>query len=100
MPTEPTAEELLELLAAIRDTLAIEPPSTSEEDPSRRALAALEHRKLAEHRALLVLVALENFQRDPGTHPATRTAAWLREQAARPAATSHPQQGPRRAVAG
>jgi hypothetical protein len=100
MPREPTAEELLELLAAIRDTLAIEPPSTSEEDPSRRALAALEHRKLAEHRALLVLVALEDFQRDPGTHPATRTAAWLREQAAKARSTSHPQQGPRRAVAG
>jgi hypothetical protein len=100
MPTEPTAEELLELLAAIRDTLAIEPPSTSEEDPSRRALAALEHRKLAEHRALLVLVALENFQSDPGTHPATRTAAWLRGQATKARSTSHPQQGPRRAVAG
>lgn len=79
MPTNPTSEELLELLAAIRDTLAIEPPPTSEEDPSRRAL---EHRKLAEHRALLVLVVLENFQRDPDTHSAAQTAAWLREQTA------------------
>jgi hypothetical protein len=81
MPTEPTIEELLDLLAAILDTLAIEPATTGEEDPSRRAQAALEHRALSEHRALLVRVALENLQRDPDTSP-VRTAAWLREQTA------------------
>jgi hypothetical protein len=80
VPPNPSAEELLELLAAILDTLTIEPPATTgEEDLSQRAQAALEHRKLLEHRALLVRVALENFQRD--ADPA-RTAAWLRQQAA------------------
>jgi hypothetical protein len=83
MPPESTADELLELLAAIGDTLAIEPSeATGEEDASRRALAALEHRKVLEHRALLVRVALENFQNDPNAYPAARTAAWLREQTA------------------
>jgi hypothetical protein len=81
VPPNPTAEELLDLLAAILDTLTIEPP-TSEDDASRRALAVQEHGRLLEHRALLVHVALENFQRDPDAYPAARTAAWLREQAA------------------
>jgi hypothetical protein len=79
----PSAEELRELLAAILDTLTVEPPpSSGEEDAARRARAVQEHGKLLEHRALLVRVALENFQRDPDTYPAARTAAWLREQAA------------------
>jgi hypothetical protein len=83
MPREPSTDELLELLAVIRDTLVIEPPATSgEEDSSRRAHAALERRKLLEHRALLVRVALENFQGDPDAYPPARTAAWLREQIA------------------
>jgi hypothetical protein len=78
----PSIEELLELLAAILDTLAIEPPTSGEEDAGQRARAAQEHGKLLEHRALLVRVALENFQGDPGTSSAARAAAWLREQAA------------------
>jgi hypothetical protein len=78
----PTTEELLDLLAAILDTLTIEPPTTGEDDASRRALAVQEHGRLLVHRALLVHVALENFQRDPDAYPAARTAAWLREQAA------------------
>jgi hypothetical protein len=82
VPPNPSAEELLELLAAILDTLTIEPPATTGEDLSQRAQAALEHRKLLEHRALLVRVALENFQGDPDPDPAARTAAWLRQQAA------------------
>jgi hypothetical protein len=83
VPPNPSAEELLELLAAILDTLTIEPPATTgEEDLSQRAQAALEHRKLLEHRALLVRVALENFQADRDPDPAARTAAWLRQQAA------------------
>jgi hypothetical protein len=83
MPPNPSTEELLELLAAILDTLTIEPPATSsEEDAAHRARAVQEHGKLLEHRALLVRVALENFQRDPATYSAAHTARWLREQAA------------------
>jgi hypothetical protein len=75
MPTEPTPGELLDLLAAILDTLSLDPPATAaDEDSYRRAL---------EHRALLVHVALENFERDPETFPAGTSAAWLREQAAK-----------------
>jgi hypothetical protein len=75
-------EELLDLLVAILDTLTIEPPASGEEEAVQRARAVQEHGKLLEHRALLVRVALENFQRDPETSSAARTAAWLREQAA------------------
>jgi hypothetical protein len=75
MSTEPTPGELLELLAAVRDTLSLDPPATAgDEDSYRRAL---------EYRALLVHVALENFERDPDTFPAGTSAAWLREQAAK-----------------
>ena len=75
MPTEPTAGELLELLAAIGDTLCIDPPARAgDEDSYRRAL---------EHRALLVQVTVENFQRDPDAFPAAASATWLREQAAK-----------------
>ena len=82
MPPNSSTEELLDLLAAILDTLTIEPPATSgEDDLSQRAQAALEHRKLLEHRALLIRVALENFQRDPDAASAARTATWLRQQA-------------------
>jgi hypothetical protein len=75
MPTtEPTAGELLELLAAIGDALSIDPPATAgDEDSYRRTL---------NHRALLVHVALENFQQNPETFSAATSAAWLREQAA------------------
>ena len=39
MPTEPTPGELLELLAAVRDTLSLDPPATAgDEDSYRRAL--------------------------------------------------------------
>jgi len=91
VPPNPTTEELLDLLAAILDTLTIEPPTTGEDDASRRALAVQEHGRLPVHRALLVHVALENFQRDPDAYPAARTAAWLREQAAIAAVTSDAQ---------
>jgi hypothetical protein len=80
---KPSTEELLDLLAAILDALTIEPPATSgEDDAAGRARAVQEHAKLLEHRALLVRVALENFQRDPDANAAARTAAWLREQTA------------------
>jgi hypothetical protein len=83
MSPNPGTEELLELLAAILDTLTVEPRATSgEEDLSQRAQAALEYRKLLEHRALLVRVALENLQRNLDAESVARTAAWLRQQAA------------------
>jgi hypothetical protein len=58
------------------------PATTGEEDASQRAQAALEHRKLLEHWALLVRVALRTSRPTPDAYPAARTAAWLREQAA------------------
>lgn len=69
-------------MAAVLDTLTIEPPPTTGEDDASRRARAVEHGKLLEHRALLVRVALENFQRDPDASSAAQTAAWLREQAA------------------
>ena len=74
-PQPTPAQELGDLLGAIHETLAIDPPaSAAGDDAYRRAFA---------HRALLVHVAVDNFLRDPGAYPATVSAAWLREQTAR-----------------
>jgi hypothetical protein len=74
-PQSTPAQELRDLLGAIHETLAVDPPaSAAADDAYRRAFA---------HRALLVQVAVDNFLRDPGAYPATVSAAWLREQTAR-----------------
>jgi hypothetical protein len=75
MPIHPAAQELRDLLGAIHDTLAVDPPaSAADDDAYRRAFA---------HRAVLVHVAVDNFLRDPGAYPAAVSAAWLREQTAK-----------------
>jgi hypothetical protein len=74
-PQPTPAQELRDLLGAIHEALAVDPPaSAADDDAYRRAFA---------HRAVLVHVALDNFLRDPGAYPATVSAAWLREQTAR-----------------
>ena len=65
-PQTSPAQELRDLLGAIRHTLAIDPPaSAADDDAYRRAFA---------HRAVLVHVAVDNFLRDPGAYPAAMSA--------------------------
>jgi hypothetical protein len=74
-PLPSPAQELRDLLGAIHDTLAVDPPaSAAGDDAYRRAYA---------HRAVLVQVAVDNFLRDPAAYPAAVSAARLREQTAR-----------------
>jgi hypothetical protein len=74
-PQPTAAQELHDLLGAIHETLAVDPPASAAEDDAYRWAFA--------HRAVLVHVALDNFLRDPGAYPAALSAAWLREQTAR-----------------